>query len=162
MVINIIGFFTFLFMAINYASADQVHASNSCIGKNWVEQGMKDGKSGLPIRKAIKTALDKHKKNCPEELRKSVAEDYQEGYIAGIKQFCTYENGVESGKKGRKDKTKCPADMRAGFMRGYEHGKKLVRQDDDRIRRLEELKRARALLEQRQLRKNTLGAGDIR
>jgi len=47
---------------------------------------------------------------------------YTEGYIAGVKRYCTVEGGYAAGERGDKYQDVCPSPLDVAFAEGYKKG----------------------------------------
>ncbi|MCT4641563.1 MAG: DUF2799 domain-containing protein, partial [Bacteriovoracaceae bacterium] len=54
--------------------------------------------------------------------------NYMKGYDEGLALFCTYENGMDHGQKGRSYTTICPENMLRNYLRGHSAGKIIFEQ----------------------------------
>jgi hypothetical protein len=63
--------------------------------------------------------------------------DYQEGYVDGIQQFCTFDYGLSFGREGHEYNDTCPPSVMNAFLAGYSQGKmeyqslKVAREKED-------------------------------
>lgn len=83
-----------------------------CNTVSWFDQGLKDGGDGKG-----KELLEKYQQVCNAKVE---AGQYAKGYITGLKNFCTYENGHEYGSKGGEPHA-CPegTEYKSGYEKGY-------------------------------------------
>lgn len=86
-----------------------------CQTLNWYDQGLKDGSVGKD-----KVLLGKYKEVCAESSVAVNEGQYAKGYITGLKNFCTYDNGYEYGAKGGEPHA-CPegTEYKTGYDKGY-------------------------------------------
>jgi len=112
-----------------------MQAENLCTGSNWAEVGHKSAMSGLSVRE-----FNKYQESCqnlPEEGRSA----YLEGYTAGIKEYCTYENGFKVGESGVKNPNVCPLESRENYNVGFNNGHLTLKDKKDQLRFLADMER---------------------
>ncbi len=61
---------------------------------------------------------------CLQLSKDQSQKEYNRGWRAGLKVFCTYQKGREFGFKGRKYQNTCPNKRSAPFLKGYRQGDK--------------------------------------
>ena len=89
-----------------------------CKGANWKSVGYEDGSNGKSKR------LSDYIKDCAEAKVRPDSNLYMSGYNAGEKVYCTYDNGLRRGKKGKSASSVCnTAGLRQNFDKGYTKGK---------------------------------------
>lgn len=93
---------------------------SECLNADWHMIGMEDGSRGYPL-----TQIGKHRKACSDYNITPVLRDYEDGYAVGIGQYCTENNGFRLGKSGGSYNGVCPPEVEAGFLIGYDAGKRL-------------------------------------
>ena len=105
-------------MALTVSSCSTM-SPQECKGANWKNVGYEDGSKGKPRR------LSNYVKDCAEAKVKPDRNLYISGYRAGEKVYCTYDNGLERGKKGNSASGVCNTPgLRHNFIRGYTKGEK--------------------------------------
>ncbi len=93
-------------------------SSKECVSANWQNVGYTDALKGRPIR------LESHRKACAEVKVTPNRSLYMSGYNQGEREFCTYQSGLQFGKKGRSAYNICTSPALAkGFFKGYNKGK---------------------------------------
>ena len=97
---------------------DASQAENFCTDSNWSEVGHKVAASG----KSVRTFL-KYQERC-QQLPETAKEAYLDGYTAGIKEYCTFENGYKAGDTGKENPNACPLELRAQYDEGFKRGHK--------------------------------------
>ena len=75
-----------------------------CIAADWYSIGTEDGAKGYPL-----TRIGNYRKDCAEVGIAPDAEQYNQGRLVGLEQFCTYERGYSEGKRGASNRKVCPA-----------------------------------------------------
>src|SRR5690606_33601740 len=99
-------------------------AANFCTEKSWYERGVEVGSQGGAAK-----LLDKYLERCKDAKTKENLREYQKGFIVGMKQYCTYNNGFALGASGDPLNTLCPAEFKEDFVAGYKMGKVKKRED---------------------------------
>jgi len=90
---------------------------NECVSADWEMIGYEDGSNGASAGR-----LQKHREACAKHSVTPDFSQYQSGYDEGLKRFCTDRVGFTKGKSGYNYKGICPADLEAGFLKGYSLG----------------------------------------
>jgi hypothetical protein len=89
-----------------------------CRTGNWEQIGRQDGARGYSASR-----VSSHHKACKEHGVQVNNAEYQRGYDAGVRGFCTSENGYLLGKQGyRTHQVTCPADLGTAFMTAMQKG----------------------------------------
>jgi len=89
-----------------------------CKTGNWEEIGRQDGSSGFSASR-----IASHNKACHEHGVQVSPADYQKGYDAGARDYCTPENGYRLGRSGMMStQTTCPADLASSFSSAIQKG----------------------------------------
>ena len=95
-------------------------STKECVSANWQNVGYTDATKGRPIR------LESHRKACAEVKVTPNRSLYMSGYKQGEREFCTYQSGLQFGKKGRSANNICTSPALAkGFFKGYNKGKQI-------------------------------------
>lgn len=116
---------------------DAMQAENFCTDSNWKEVGHKVALSGKSVRAFLK--YQEQCKNLPE----SAKEAYLDGYTAGIKEYCTFDNGYKAGDTGIENTNACPLELRAEYDEGYKRGYRNLQANKAEVKRLAELEETR-------------------
>ncbi len=114
-----------LLLLLNITSCATLNESE-CKTANWQIIGLEDGSRGKHS-----SHIGEHRQACAEY---NVAPDlnaYLKGHAAGMRQFCTEQNGYQQGLQGRKNNNLCPADLSRGFQRGYQKGFEVYRMETE-------------------------------
>jgi len=104
-----------------------------CKTGNWEEIGRQDGSRGFSVSRVANL-----NKACREHGTQVNNADYQRGYDAGARDYCTPENGYQLGRSGMiSAQTTCPADLASSFsnaiQKGYsDYQKELAAREADR------------------------------
>lgn len=89
-----------------------------CKTGNWEEIGRQDGSRGFSAGR-----INNHNKACREHGTQVNNADYQRGYDAGVRSYCTTENGYRLGRSGMMSaQATCPADLASGFSSAIQRG----------------------------------------
>lgn len=93
-------------------------SKKECLAADWYSVGVEDGAKGYPISR-----IGNYRKDCAEVGVAPDAEQYQQGRLAGLKSFCTYDRGYSEGKRGSRNQGVCPPGPLADeFAQGYQSG----------------------------------------
>lgn len=107
-----------LLIATLFLSACATLNKNECLSADWQMIGYEDGTNG-----ASSMRLQKHREACAKHSVTPDFNSYQSGYDEGIQRFCTDRVGFTKGKSGFKYAGQCPANLEAGFLKGYDLGR---------------------------------------
>lgn len=106
-------------------------SEDECRTANWSDIGMRDGQNGAP-----RATFGSHVKACREIGVIADQQSYMRAWDRGIVSFCTPQNGLEMGRRGRSYANgTCPAELEPGFRFRYERGYDVYRaqQEIDRV-----------------------------
>jgi len=106
--------FTLLVIISSCASLNK----EECQRADWQALGLIDGSKGLRDPKN-----ETYQKDCSEYGVVVDDKAYLEAFDEGLKKYCTYNNGLDSGLSGSRSHSKCES-MSADFKRGYQEGYK--------------------------------------
>lgn len=115
-------------------------SEQECLTANWLDQGYRDGRGGMPL-----SLLADHAEACAKVGVVPDAMAYRKGRDQGVIEYCTPENARHEGRLGRSYRNACPAHLERRFLRDYEDGKRVynAEQEVDRLnRRASELERS--------------------
>lgn len=87
-----------------------------CRTMNWEDKGRSDAMSGLAVQ-------SEQLKSCSTHPISKAVERYSEGRTKGLKDFCTYEGGLNFGKIGGQYHETCPKALETAFLKGYSQGR---------------------------------------
>jgi hypothetical protein len=90
-----------------------------CTRLDWYELGRTDGSTGLP------PSRDKHEVQCLQALDDGLAQQYENGFQAGLTEYCSVTRGFEDGKSGRSNPAVCPWPLQERYISGYRIGSKI-------------------------------------
>ena len=91
--------------------------AQECKDTDWAYLGQLDAMDG---KLDINTRGKRHFRTCKDNGVQMDARAYQQGWMRGLRDFCTAESGKAFGEAGRKDQYGyCPAQLEPAFMQGY-------------------------------------------
>lgn len=105
-----------LLLAVGCATLDK----SECREADWEVIGLEDGAKGRPL-----SYLGRHREACAEHGVKPSLTQYKAGHAAGLRQYCTPQNGFRQGRAGRQYEGVCPDELEGSFLAGYETGRDL-------------------------------------
>jgi len=108
-----------IFLALLLAGCATMDKSE-CRQADWQMIGLEDGAKGHPLN-----YVSNHRKACAEHGVKPNLDRYRDGHASGLRQFCTAQNGFKRGRTGHQFTDVCPAELRDGFLAGYQTGHEL-------------------------------------
>jgi len=139
--------FTLLVGLTSCATLDK----SECQTANWEIVGLEDGSDGRNS-----SYVGKHRKACSTYGITPDLNAYLRGHKAGLKQFCTEQNGYDQALRGQRNGNVCPAGLATAFNRGYKTGyrfyfqraeinklKSKIASHERRLRDIEEVKAAK-------------------
>lgn len=118
----------------NISHAEKI---KDCGSIDWFEKGQIDAAKELSIKQ-----VDKHIKTCKKQNVTVSKEKYIAGYEFNLQGMCTFEKGLDEGKKGLKALKNCPESSE--YLAGHKKGSKSAR--DDKVMALERMQRSNELL----------------
>ncbi len=105
-------------------------SKQECLTANWLDQGFRDGRTGVPLAR-----LEEHRQACAKVGVRPDQTLYLQGRDRGILLYCTPENGMQEGRLGRSYRNACPAHLEHQFLVAYEQGKQFY-EVEQRIEKL--------------------------
>lgn len=93
-------------------------SKRDCETADWLELGYRDSSKGWSM-----DSFNTRKKDCSEWGTNADKDKYTAGFTAGLKKFCTYDQGVEFGHRSGHYRNQCPSDLEVEFLKGYRLGK---------------------------------------
>jgi hypothetical protein len=140
-----------LMISFTFLTGCSTLSAKDCATMDWRERGLKDGREGED-----KGQIGNYQKRCREFNISVDAIRYKAGYQSGLKEFCTYDNGMKQGEDGKKNGEVCPDDLAAEFNKGHKAGYKIfeLREEleEQKKKQEDELKRQREQSEEIQQR----------
>ena len=115
---------------------------NDCDLTDWKAYGARDAADG-----EILYWYKKREAECKEHGVAPNKAEYLEGYNAGLKKYCTFENGRVLGTRDEDLKDVCPPDLVQAFTEGWRKGQIEFQE----AKRLEELKRRQKEIAEKEL-----------
>ncbi|MGJ8680026.1 DUF2799 domain-containing protein [Paraglaciecola sp.] len=90
---------------------------SECKSTNWEQKGLKDGASGVDVLE-----FNNYVAACETENVVPDKEAYYSGFQDGLVTYCTYDNGVELGKRSGKYYMACKdyKDFGTGYAKGVD------------------------------------------
>ena len=107
-----------VFLLASCATLDK----NECLNADWELIGYEDGTKGY-----LATRIGDHRKACSQHGISPDLTAYTKGRERGLKLYCTPESGFRVGQRGSSFRDVCPQDMRAGFRKAFDYGRKIYR-----------------------------------
>lgn len=90
-----------------------------CSRLDWYELGRTDGASGFPTNRS------KHETQCLAPIDEGLALQYENGFQAGLTEYCSVTRGFEDGKGGRENPEVCPWPLKERYISGFRIGTKI-------------------------------------
>ena len=87
-----------------------------CIQKNWYKLGISDAKDGV-----AKPKTSEYRSSCSEHGVQIKSMEYLKGFEKGLEEYCTYNNGLESGKNVEDAHSLCE-EANPKYKQGYNKG----------------------------------------
>lgn len=102
-----------------------------CKAGDWESIGYRDGAAGVR-----NTQILTHQEACGEFGIVPDRNSYIAGWDAGVKEYCTAENGFSLGERGGRLNSVCQGNLKQPFASAFDDGRKLfqARKEVDRIR----------------------------
>lgn len=145
-----------LLMVFCLLSACATMSLDECKSASWYDIGYSDAIKGKQI------LLSGHGEACAELNIKPDNERYMAGYETGSQEFCTYDNGLRFGKKGKNANNICVAsNLGKEFFAGYDKGKKVYELGEEVKGKEAELAKIDKQLKKIRKGKVELSAGEI-
>lgn len=116
--------FSFLFL-LHISSCATLNESE-CKTASWEIIGLEDGSNGRHS-----SYIGEHRQACADYGIAPDLKAYLKGHAAGLRQFCTEQNGYQQGLQGRKNNNLCPTDLVKGFQRGFQRGHQVYRMETE-------------------------------
>jgi len=91
----------------------------ACRATDWANYGQNDGILGVATGNRLKKFAECTEVGYPADIAA-----YQAGRAAGLKTYCTLENGYEVGYSDRRYRNVCPSELETAFLQGFEQGRK--------------------------------------
>lgn len=98
---------------------------SECRTANWEIIGLEDGSRGKPS-----SYIGNHRQACAEHNVSPDLSAYLRGHKQGLRQYCTYDNGLKAGMNGAKNANVCTGSLKPEYTRGYRQGMRLYRVSD--------------------------------
>lgn len=98
---------------------------DQCKVADWNVLGQQDGSNGY-----AQTYVAEHEKACTQFGVFVDRVAWQNGWTQGIRQHCTFDNGISRGQTGRTASQSCPPDLASDYLAGHNAGSAVKRADD--------------------------------
>lgn len=121
-----------LALPFSLMACSSIMTAEECQNTDWRTQGLQDGQAG-----EYKAIFNEYVDACVPSGAKPNRDQYAAGYMQGLKEFCTEENGLERGLKGGASHN-CPGD--SPYHAGYNEGVAKYKEEQER-REIEKLTR---------------------
>ncbi|MEG0676169.1 MAG: DUF2799 domain-containing protein [Comamonas sp.] len=91
--------------------------AQECRDTDWAYLGQLDAMEG---KQDLKTRAQRHFRTCKDQGAQMDARAYQQGWMRGLRDFCTPQSGKAYAEQGlRFQPGYCPAQLEAAFLEGY-------------------------------------------
>lgn len=102
-----------------------------CLHADWRQIGFADGTGGLSAGR-----INDHAKACAEVGVRPNLDEYINGRVQGLRNYCQPENGFAVGRSGNvPNAADCPEHMKFAFLEQYRHGQQIHLLESDLARR---------------------------
>lgn len=88
-------------------------SKEDCTNKNWLNLGKEDALSG-----EVEPKTANYRKDCSKYGLQIKSMDYLKGFELGLKEYCTYYNGLYRGKEGSASHSLCE-EVNPDYKKGY-------------------------------------------
>lgn len=121
----------FLIMSIGCSGMSK----KDCTATDWKQQGISDGQKGLAAEKILKT-----EKFCRQKNVDFPIVSYKEGWVEGMKDYCSPENGFKLSSTGKKvNVANCPIEYQPKLVESIKKGEEFLKVEKN-IAKLEKTK----------------------
>lgn len=93
---------------------------SECQNADWRTIGMEDGARGRAL-----SYVGNHRKACAAYGISPDLDQYQAGHAQGLRQYCTYSQGLSQGERGHSLREICPQDLAGNFRLGHQRGREI-------------------------------------
>lgn len=108
-----------ILILLGFSSCATMNKSE-CQTADWQVIGLEDGAKGRPV-----SYVGNHREACAEYGVKPDLAQYNTGRETGLRQYCTYRNGLSRGRSGYSYNDVCQAELEAVYLAGYNRGREL-------------------------------------
>lgn len=91
-----------------------------CLNADWFTIGFEDGARGYPASR-----IGEHREACAKHGVTPDFGPYEQGRLAGLKEYCTPQRGYGLGASGKPYNSVCPDQLEEDFLTAYHQGKEL-------------------------------------
>ena len=129
----------FYLLLLITVSACSTLKKEDCEKMDWQARGFSDGEDGEEPE-----TFDDYTEQCKEFGINTDKERYLKGLKAGLKNFCTFDNGYHAGLSGAREADHCD-DIDSSYRNGFEKGEDQKELDEQRKKHEEETERLRKM-----------------
>jgi len=122
---NIIRITVSILILLGVSSCASMNKSE-CLQADWQVLGLEDGAQGRDI-----SYIGTRRKACAEHGVSPNLEQYSTGREAGLKQYCTYNNGYRAGRSGYSFSEVCQGELRGPYAGGFDRGVEIYDMDNE-------------------------------
>ncbi len=98
-------------------------SKKNCAGTDWKQQGVIDGKKGQAATEILKT-----EKMCQAKKVDFPILAYKEGWVEGVKEYCSPENGFKLSSTGKKvNVVNCPIEYQPSLVESIKKGEEFLK-----------------------------------
>ena len=108
----------FIVVANGCVQVSESQWAEFCSNTYWEQHGLDDGQNGRSYK-----LIAVYKDRCGEQFSKNDIKQYKKGYIKGIREFCTYDNGFTFGYGNQSNPKACTFELAKDFNRGFREGR---------------------------------------
>lgn len=107
----------FLVLSLMFSGCAAMN-KNECLNARWQDIGYEDGTKGYTASR-----IGDYRKSCAEYNVTPNLDEYTQGRLQGLTQWCTPSNGYFQGTQGAKYNGICPEELEFDFERAMNHGR---------------------------------------
>ena len=128
--IVIISFFALALQGCGKVKQD--NWADFCTNTIWEHHGEFDATNGYSFK-----MIEVYKERCGNQFSQKEITFYQNGYIKGLVEYCTYDNGYKIGFAGKKLPELCPHELSDQFAKGFKIGQLEFKHMKQKVKRLD-------------------------
>jgi hypothetical protein len=110
---------------------------DECLNADWRSIGYEDGARGYSG-----SHIGNHRKACAKYGVVPNLDQYEEGRLKGLREYCTPRNGYRLGIRGKRYNGVCPTDLDPAFRYAMQDGRKIYVLEKEVQQKKHELKKA--------------------
>jgi hypothetical protein len=108
-----------------------------CLNADWRTIGYEDGTRGYPGSR-----IGTHRKACAKHGVTPNLDQYEEGRLMGLREYCTPRNGYRLGTNGKRVNGVCPPDLAPAFRQAMREGQRFYALKKEAQQQRRELQKA--------------------